>query len=109
MSTAVNSARPADPGLEALVTLLRLQGVAAEAEQIRHRLGTSKISAPEILGLKARALRTDWSRLAVTPLPGIASLRDGGFMAIAKASEDQAVVQSPLALRFTTLATSNLQ
>ena len=105
MSTAVNSARPADPGLEALVTLLRLQGVAAEAEQIRHRLGTSKISAPEILrcakdlGLKARALRTDWSRLAVTPLPGIASLRDSGFMVIAKASEDQVLVQSPLAVR----------
>ena len=70
MSTAIDSARPADPGLEALVTLLRLQGVAAEAEQIRHRLGTNKIGAPEILrcakdlGLKARAYRTDWSRLA---------------------------------------------
>jgi ATP-binding cassette, subfamily B, bacterial HlyB/CyaB len=105
MSTAIDSPRPADPGLEALVTLLRLQGVAAEAEQIRHRLGISKIGAPEILrcakdlGLKARALRTDWLRLAVTPLPGIASLRDGGFMVIAKASEDQVLVQSPLSVR----------
>ena len=105
MSTAIDSPRPADPGLEALVTLLRLQGVAAEAEQIRHRLGTSKIGAPEILrcakdlGLKARAFRTDWSRLAGTPLPGIASLRDGGFMVIAKASEDQVLVQSPLSVR----------
>ena len=76
MSTAVDSARPADPGLEALVALLRLQDVAAEAEQIRHRLGTSKIGAPEILrcakdlGLKARAFRTDWSRLAAHSLAG---------------------------------------
>ena len=105
MSTAVNSARPADPGLEALVTLLRLQGVAAEAGQIAHRLGTDKIGAPEILrcakelGLKARAYRADWSRLASTPLPGIAILRDGGFMVLAKASEDKVLVQSPLASR----------
>src|SRR5262249_55718963 len=30
-----------------------------------------------------------------TPLPGIAVLRDGSFMVIAKASEDQVLVQSP--------------
>jgi subfamily B ATP-binding cassette protein HlyB/CyaB len=92
-----------DPGLEALVTLLHLQGVAADREQIRHRLGINKIGAPEILrcardlGLKARACRTGWSRLARTPLPAIASLRDGGFMVIAKAGEDQVLVQSPQA------------
>ena len=85
MSTESNSATPADPGLESLVTLLHLQGVAADREQIRHRLGTTKIGAPEMLrcakdlGLKARACRTDWSRLAKTPLPAIAALRDGGF------------------------------
>src|SRR6478672_5247474 len=100
MSTSMDSARPADPGLEALVTMLRLQGVAADAEQIRHRLGTTKIGAPEILrcakdlGLKARAYRTDWSRLAKTPLPAIAALRDGGFMVVAKAAEDKVLVQS---------------
>jgi hypothetical protein len=68
--------------------LLRLQGVAAEAEQIRHRLGTTKIGAPEMfrcakdLGLKARVYRTDWSRFTRAPLPGIAVLRDGGFHAV---------------------------
>jgi hypothetical protein len=31
-------------------------------------------------GLKARAYRTEWSRLGSTPLPAIASLRDGGFL-----------------------------
>ena len=114
MSTAIDSARPADPGLEALVALLRLHDVAAEAEQIRHRLGTSKIGAPEILrcakdlGLKARAFRTDWSRLARIPLPGIASLRDGGFMLLAKASEDQVLVQSPLAVRPTLMTRAEL-
>ena len=104
MSTETDMVRPADPGLEALVTLLHFQGVAADRGQIRHRLGT-KIGAPEMLrcakdlGLKARAYRTDWSRLAKTPLPAIATLRDGGFMVVAKAAEDQVLVQSPQASR----------
>jgi subfamily B ATP-binding cassette protein HlyB/CyaB len=80
--------------------LLHLQGVAADREQIRHRLGTSTIGAAEMLrcakdlGLKARALRTKWSRLARTPLPGIAMLHDGTFMVIAKASDEKVLVQS---------------
>ena len=81
--------------------LLHLKDVAADRGQLRHRLGTDKIGAPEMircardLGLKARAWRTQWSRLARTPLPAIASLRDGGFMVLAKASEDKVLVQSP--------------
>jgi len=91
VTTVIDSAGLADPGLEALVTLLHFQGVAADAGQIRHRLGTDKIGAPEMLrcardfGLKARAYRTNWSRLARTPLPAIAILRDGGFLVVAKA------------------------
>src|SRR5712664_2853272 len=101
MSTETDGARPTDPGLDALVTLLQLQGVAADAGQITHRLGTNKIGAPEMLrcakdlGLKARVYRTDWSRLARTPLPAIAALRDGGFMVVAKAGEDKVLVQLP--------------
>src|SRR4029079_1090329 len=101
-TTVIDGARLADPGLEALLTLLYLQGVAADAGQIRHRLGADKIGAPEMLrcardlGLKARAYRTDWSRLARTPLPAIAILRDGGFLVVAKAAEDKGLVQSPL-------------
>jgi subfamily B ATP-binding cassette protein HlyB/CyaB len=81
--------------------LLHLQGVAADRDQISHRLGTSTLGAPEILrcardlGLKARTLRTSWPRLAKTPLPGIAMLRDGTFMVIAKASDEKVLVQSP--------------
>ena len=102
MSTATNSAKPADPGLDALVMLLHFQGVAASRGQISHRLGTSTIGAPEMLrcakdlGLKARVYRTDWARLAKTPLPAIATLRDGGFMLIARAAEDKVLVHSPL-------------
>src|SRR4029078_5446006 len=60
--------RPTDPGPESLVTLLHLQGVASDREQIRHRLGTNKIGAPEMLRcakdfrLEARRTRTTVSR-----------------------------------------------
>src|SRR5262249_56081441 len=80
VSPANDHAAPADPGLEALVTLLHFHGVAADREQIRHRLGTARIGAAEMLrcakdlGLKARACRTKWSRLGRTPLPAVAGL-----------------------------------
>ncbi|QDW36028.1 type I secretion system permease/ATPase [Bradyrhizobium sp. KBS0727] len=101
MNAEAGSTDRLDQGLETLVILLHFQGVAADREQIRHRLGTDKIGASEILrcakdlGLKARSFRTDWSRLARTPLPAIASLRDGGFMVIGKAADDQVLVQVP--------------
>jgi subfamily B ATP-binding cassette protein HlyB/CyaB len=101
MSDETGSMDRVDPGLEALVLLLHFQGVAADREQIRHRLGMDKIGASEILrcardlGLKARSFRTNWSRLARTPLPAIASLRDGGFMVIGKAADDKVLVQVP--------------
>jgi subfamily B ATP-binding cassette protein HlyB/CyaB len=105
VSVEIESARPGDPGLAALVMLLRLHGVAADAAQLRHRLGTDQIGASEMLrcakdlGLKARAYRTRWSRLATTPLPAIAALRDGGFLVVGKAAEDKVLVQSPHAPR----------
>src|SRR6201997_2775787 len=92
----------ADEGLAALVMLLRLNGFGADPDQIRHRFGGATIGIPEMLrcakefGLKARARRTCWSRLAHTPLPAIAALRDGGFLLLGKASEQQVLVQRPL-------------
>src|SRR5215475_11937839 len=88
-------------GLAALVMLLRLQGVSVDPGQIRHQLGTDAIGVPEMLrcanqlGLKARESKTRWDRLARTPLPGIAPLRDGGFLLLGRASEDKILVQAP--------------
>ena len=48
------------------------------------------------LGLKAKCYTTNWTRLAATPLPGIAVLRDGGFLVLGKAGDEQVIVQSPL-------------
>jgi subfamily B ATP-binding cassette protein HlyB/CyaB len=95
----------ADPGLIALVNLLRLNGVAADADQIRHQLGGTRVGASEMLrvakglGLKARVLKKTWGRLATTPMPAIAVLRDGGFLLVGKVGDDKALIQHPLAPR----------
>ncbi|MGY4286414.1 subfamily B ATP-binding cassette protein HlyB/CyaB [Bradyrhizobium sp. LM2.7] len=50
-------------------------------------------------GLKARVFKTTFARLATTPLPGIAVLRDGGFVLLGKAADGKVLVQAPLAQR----------
>jgi subfamily B ATP-binding cassette protein HlyB/CyaB len=95
----------ADQGLAALVMLLRLNGIGADPEQIRHRFGGAAIGVPEMLrcakefGLKARVRKTTWARLDRTPLPAIAMLRDGGFLILGKVGDDKAIVQSTLSPR----------
>ena len=75
-----DNSRGAEPGLAALVLLLRFHGVSADPEQIRHRFGGGSIGIPEMLrcakdlGLKARSRQITWERLANMPLPGIARL-----------------------------------
>ena len=94
-----------DQGLFALAMLLRIHGVAAEQPQLRHRLGSAAVGITEMLrcakelGLKARAVRTTWARLAQTPLPAIAALKDGGFLLLGNAGGDRVLVQRPSALR----------
>jgi subfamily B ATP-binding cassette protein HlyB/CyaB len=88
-----------ETGLFVLVLLLRLHGVAAEEEQLRHRLGTRSVGITEMLrcarefGLKARTINTNWVRLARTPLPAVAALHDGGFLLLGKAEGDEVLVQ----------------
>jgi subfamily B ATP-binding cassette protein HlyB/CyaB len=105
MSKEAYNTNSADPGLLALVMLLRFHGLGVDPEQIRHRFGASAIGIAEMLrcakelGLKARSRLTTWERFAGTPLPAIAGLRDGGFLLIGKIGDDKALVQSPLSSR----------
>src|SRR5580704_17031925 len=100
--SATTDPTKSDPsGLGALVLLLRIHGIGAEPGQISHRCGTATIGVTEMLrcakefGLKARASTTKWERLAATPLPGIAVLRDGSFLILGKAAEDKVLIQHP--------------
>jgi ATP-binding cassette, subfamily B, bacterial HlyB/CyaB len=100
-----DNSRGAEPGLAALVLLLRFHGVSADPEQIRHRFGGGSIGIPEMLrcakdlGLKARSRQLTWERLANMPLPGIVRLVDGNYLVVAKVGDDKALVQSPLSPR----------
>jgi subfamily B ATP-binding cassette protein HlyB/CyaB len=104
-----------DPGLAVLTMLLRIHGLGADPEQIRHRFGGAKVGVTEMLrcakefGLKAKAQPTNWNRLANTPLPGIVSLRDGGFLLLAKIGDGKALVQSPLSPRPTMMTRAELE
>jgi len=95
-----------DPGLFVLVSLLHMNRIGADAEQIRHRFGGVPIGIPEMLrcakdfDFKARERVVDWERLvATTPLPAIAARRDGGFLLLAKSGNDKILVQAPYAPR----------
>ncbi|MGY3133505.1 subfamily B ATP-binding cassette protein HlyB/CyaB [Bradyrhizobium sp. USDA 4503] len=104
-AAGVESEHDDESGLIALAILLRCHGIAADPGQIRHRIGAARLGVTEILrcakdfGLKAKVQRTSWNRLAVTPLPGIAVLRDGSFLILGKVIDDKLLVQRPLSPR----------
>ena len=109
-----NDRAAAESELAALVLLLRFHGVGADTEQIRHRFGGA-IGVPEMircakeLGLKARVYQSNWQRLGKTPLPGIAVLRDGGYLLLGKAGENKILVQDPMTPRPMLMAREELE
>jgi len=96
------SIESAESGLACLVLLLRFLGVPADPEQLRHRSGGVAYGTAEMLrrakelGLKARAVKKQWSQLESTALPAIAEHRDGTFCILAKAADGKALVQDPV-------------
>jgi subfamily B ATP-binding cassette protein HlyB/CyaB len=114
MVAATDHPQTADSGLAALELLLRFHGIGADPEQVRHRFA-GDVGVPEMLrcarefGLKARSYRSSWQRLANTPLPAIAVLRDGRFLLLGKASENRVLVQDPLSSRPMLLSREELE
>ena len=104
MSVTTQNTGANDVGYAALIGLLRLNGIGADAVQIRHQFGT-EIGIPEMLrcakqlGLKARVLTTSWARLVHTPMPAVAVLKDGGFLLLGKVGESAVITQSPVSSR----------
>jgi subfamily B ATP-binding cassette protein HlyB/CyaB len=104
-----------DPGLIALVMLLRFHGIGADPAQIRHQCGAAAIAPADMIrcakvfGLKAREIKSSWARLSSTPLPAIAVLKDGGFLLLGKVGDDKAVVQSPKTPRPELMSRSDLE
>ena len=90
-----------DPGLIALVMMLRFQGSVSIRSRFVISSAERRSALPEMLrcakafGLKARVATTNWARLANTPMPALAALRDGGFLLLGKAGEDKIIVLEP--------------
>lgn len=111
-----NQATQPDSGLLALVMLSRFHSVAADPEQLRHEfsVGGAPFGTDEILhgarklGLKAKLVRTTRERLTHTPLPAIAQSDDGRFFVLARAENDQVLIQDPLVGRPETLSAEAL-
>jgi subfamily B ATP-binding cassette protein HlyB/CyaB len=101
MREGVQSDTPIDEGLIALVMMLRFQGLSIDPERIRHQFGRKPIGVVEMLrcakelGLKARVIRSNWTRLSKTPMPAIAVLKDGRFILFGKAEGEQLIVLEP--------------
>ena len=101
MSDSADGAGVADTGIDSLVLLLRFYEQAVDPAQIRHQFGSVAFGVSEILRcakqfrLKARAVDTNWSRLARTPLPALAECRDGSFVVLGKVVDDKALIQDP--------------
>jgi ATP-binding cassette, subfamily B, bacterial HlyB/CyaB len=98
---------PIDTGLACLVMLARFHNIAAEPAQLAHEFqpdgalfGKSDILlAAKKLELKAKAVRTDSSRLAQTPLPALAMDIGGTFFIIARVDGEKVLIHDPRAQR----------
>ena len=96
-----------DTGLICLLILARFYDVPADGSQLRHQFAqsgqvlseTDLLRAAKHLGLKAGLLKSEWAKLAGTPLPAMAKRTDGRYVVLAKIDGDKTLVQDPAEAR----------
>lgn len=104
MSHFPSAAIPVDTGAVCLVLLARFFGLPADEPQLRHQFGesgqaltaTDLLLAAKHLGLKAKKVTSQWTKLTQTELPAIAQHHDGHYFIIGKIEGDQVLIQDPL-------------
>ena len=104
MSSPIPAATPVDSGAVCLVLLARFFGLPADEPQLRHQFGqsgqalttTDLLLAAKHLGLKAREVTSQWTKLTQTELPAIAQHHDGHYFIVGKIEGDQVLIQDPL-------------
>ncbi|QDD63647.1 type I secretion system permease/ATPase [Herbaspirillum seropedicae] len=90
MNASGNKQDPIDSGLESLLMMASLHGVAADAAQLRHEHGAQAFDTQAILlaakrsGLAAKLVKQAPERLAMAPLPAIAIDQEGRFFILAR-------------------------
>lgn len=92
-----------DTGIACFAIMARFLGVPVDPAQLRHeflqsgeQFGVAEIlRASKQLGLKAKAITIDWSRLQKVALPTIAAHEDGHFFVVGRITEDRILIQDP--------------
>jgi ATP-binding cassette, subfamily B, bacterial HlyB/CyaB len=103
--------RSDDSGLVSLAIIGRFHGIPVDPAQLKHDFAKPRepftsadlVLAARRVGLKAKALQSDWSRLAQTALPALVLQKDGAWLVAAKLVEDRILLHdtatnTPLAL-----------
>jgi subfamily B ATP-binding cassette protein HlyB/CyaB len=88
---SVDESTAVDSGLNSLVTIAALHGIAADRTQLQHEFGQgTAFTVDQIhlaargLGLSTRTLRQPIDRIDRVPLPAIAQTKEGDFFIVAK-------------------------
>jgi ABC-type bacteriocin/lantibiotic exporter with double-glycine peptidase domain len=101
MSTMSDSTFATSSGLAALTMLVRLQDPEADQDQLRSQFGSGNVRLPEmiraarLLGFDANVSHPTWQAMAEAALPGIAALRTGEFLIVAKIADERILVSIP--------------
>ncbi len=111
MPHAVNAANKFDTGIACLGILARFYELPCDPKQLQHEFAragehfTSNeiLRAAKVLGLKAKEVSPEYSRLDKIQLPAIAQHKDGHFFILAKMDKEQVLIQDPLEKRPQTL------
>lgn len=106
-SSPANGHPASDSALQCLAVIARLHRVAADPRQLKREFGgtekavdaTTVVRAARSLGLKSREIRTSLRRLSRSPLPAICPLQDGAMVVLARAGDEQVLIQDPRASR----------
>jgi ATP-binding cassette, subfamily B, bacterial HlyB/CyaB len=90
-----------DTGAASLAFILQLLGVPANSAEILHQIGKVRLDQNDLLRIarrfpvKARFILTNLDRLATTPVPVLARLKDGGWLVVGRIGDGKILVQDP--------------
>ncbi len=93
-----------DTGIMCLTIAARLHHLPADPKQLEHEFGSSEhafetrdlLRAAKWLGLKSRAVQSNWDKLGSTHFPCIARLAQDRFVLIGGLKDDEVLIKDPL-------------
>jgi subfamily B ATP-binding cassette protein HlyB/CyaB len=101
MNNATPPPAPVDPGAAALAFVLQLLGLPANAAELMHQSGRTRLDETDLLRIarrfpvKVRAIDTTLERLGDTPTPFLARARDGRWWIVGRIGDDKVLLQDP--------------